>query len=48
MRLCFIIVGIGRLFYHFQNGAVIDRLTLVKDKHYAGMYDCHLNETDTM
>ncbi|KAI0213631.1 Acid phosphatase type 7 [Lamellibrachia satsuma] len=31
-----------------QKGAVIDRMTLVKDTHYAGMYDCHLNQSENI
>ncbi|KAK2173036.1 hypothetical protein NP493_909g00016 [Ridgeia piscesae] len=27
-----------------QKGKVIDTMTLVRDKHYAGMYDCHLKQ----
>lgn len=28
----------------FQKGKVIDTMTLVKDKHGAGIYDCHLKQ----
>lgn len=24
-----------------QGGAVIDKITVIKDKHGAGLYDCH-------
>ena len=26
-----------------QGGAVIDKMLLVKDRHGAGLYDCHLD-----